>query len=56
MVRSNPPTLADFTSKKAAGQATDGTETLRRVYETFTEGFETADLVEARALLTEGAT
>jgi tetratricopeptide (TPR) repeat protein len=42
--------------QRAAGQATDGTETLRRVYETFTEGFETADLVEARALLTEGAT
>ncbi|MDQ3958326.1 MAG: hypothetical protein M3273_08410, partial [Actinomycetota bacterium] len=29
----------------------DGTDALRRVYDTFSEGFETADLVDARAVL-----
>ena len=41
---------------RAAGQAPDGTELLRGVYQDFTEGFETADLIEARALLPEDAT
>jgi hypothetical protein len=31
----------------------DGVDRLRGVYETFTEGFETRNLVEARALLNE---
>jgi predicted ATPase len=35
------------------GKRSDGTDMLRGVYETFTEGFDTPDLVEARAVLTE---
>jgi hypothetical protein len=33
------------------GQAEQGSRVLRAVYDTFTEGFATADLTEARALL-----
>ena len=33
------------------GQAEQSTRVLRAVYDTFTEGFSTADLTEARALL-----
>jgi predicted ATPase/class 3 adenylate cyclase len=36
---------------RAAGKRPDGTDELRGVYETFTEGFDTPDLVEARAVL-----
>jgi predicted ATPase/class 3 adenylate cyclase len=36
---------------RAAGKRPDGTDMLRGVYETFTEGLDTLDLVEARALL-----
>jgi predicted ATPase/class 3 adenylate cyclase len=36
---------------RAAGKRRDGTDMLRGVYETFTEGFDTLDLVEAVALL-----
>ena len=39
--------------RRAAGLRPDGSDALRRVYETFTEGFETLDLVEARAVLDE---
>jgi predicted ATPase/class 3 adenylate cyclase len=38
---------------RAAGKRPDGTDELRSVYETFTEGFDTPDLVEARAVLDE---
>src|SRR6266498_3175655 len=34
---------------RAAGKRPDGTDELRSAYETFTEGFDTPDLVEARA-------
>jgi predicted ATPase/class 3 adenylate cyclase len=37
--------------RRALGEVDDGSE-LRAVYDTFTEGFETRDLLEARALLT----
>jgi hypothetical protein len=33
--------------------AADGIDALRSVYETFTEGFDTPDLVEARTVLDE---
>ncbi|MDQ3932062.1 MAG: adenylate/guanylate cyclase domain-containing protein [Actinomycetota bacterium] len=36
---------------RAANNALDGTEMLLNVYQSFTEGFDTPDLVEARALL-----
>jgi predicted ATPase/class 3 adenylate cyclase len=36
-----------------AGKRADGADMLRAVYETFTEGFETRDLLEARTLLDE---
>jgi predicted ATPase/class 3 adenylate cyclase len=36
---------------RAAGKRPDGADELRRVYETFTEGFDTVDLVEARGVL-----
>jgi predicted ATPase len=36
---------------RAAGKRPDGTDELRSVYETFTEGFDTLDLLEARAVL-----
>lgn len=36
---------------RAAGKEPDGTEQLRGLYQLFTEGFNTLDLVEARALL-----
>jgi hypothetical protein len=36
---------------RAAGKRPDGTDELRSVYETFTEGFDTVDLVEARGVL-----
>jgi predicted ATPase/class 3 adenylate cyclase len=39
--------------RRAAGIPPDGTDALRDVYRTFTEGFETPDLVEARAVLDE---
>jgi predicted ATPase/class 3 adenylate cyclase len=39
--------------RRAAGKRPDGTETLRDVYQTFSEGFDTSDLVEARAALDE---
>ena len=35
------------------GQDADAIESLRAVYETFTEGFDSPDLVEARAVLAE---
>jgi predicted ATPase len=38
---------------RAVGKRLDETDMLRRVYETFTEGFDTRDLVEARAVLDE---
>jgi predicted ATPase/class 3 adenylate cyclase len=38
---------------RAAGKRPDGTDELRGVYETFTEGFDTLDLLEARAVLDE---
>jgi hypothetical protein len=37
----------------AAGKRQDGIDALRRVYETFTEGFDTPELVEARTVLDE---
>jgi predicted ATPase/class 3 adenylate cyclase len=37
--------------RRAAGNVPDGGETLRDVYESFTEGFDTLDLTEARGLL-----
>jgi predicted ATPase/class 3 adenylate cyclase len=39
--------------RRARGSRPDGADALRSVYETFTEGFESRDLVEARALLGE---
>jgi tetratricopeptide (TPR) repeat protein len=36
---------------RAAGRRRDGTDMLRGVYDAFTEGFDTLDLIEARALL-----
>ena len=36
---------------RTAGRRPDGTALLRGVYQTFTEGFDTRDLVEARAIL-----
>jgi hypothetical protein len=33
------------------GEVEEGSQVLRPVYETFTEGFVTADLIEARSLL-----
>jgi hypothetical protein len=36
---------------RAAGKQPDGADTLREVYATFTEGFESHHLVEARAVL-----
>ena len=39
--------------RREAGRRPDGTDALRDVYRTFTEGFEAADLVEARAVLDE---
>jgi predicted ATPase len=38
---------------RAAGKRPDGTDELRSVYETFTEGFDMLDLLEARAVLDE---
>jgi predicted ATPase/class 3 adenylate cyclase len=38
---------------RAAGRRAEGTDLLRGVYETFTEGFDTPDLVEAQAVLDE---
>jgi predicted ATPase/class 3 adenylate cyclase len=38
---------------RAAGKRPQGTDLLRGVYQTFTEGFDTPDLVEARAVLDE---
>jgi predicted ATPase/class 3 adenylate cyclase len=38
---------------RAAGRPPDGTDMLRGVYEKFTEGFDTLDLVEARTVLDE---
>jgi predicted ATPase/class 3 adenylate cyclase len=38
---------------RAAGKRPDGSDALRDVFETFTEGFETPDLLEARAVLDE---
>jgi len=38
---------------REVGKRPDGTDELRGVYETFTEGFDTLDLVEARAVLDE---
>jgi predicted ATPase/class 3 adenylate cyclase len=38
---------------RGEGKRLDDTDMLRRVYETFTEGFDTRDLVEARAVLDE---
>ncbi len=38
---------------RAAGRRPDGTDLVRDIYETFTEGFDTPDLVEARAVLDE---
>ena len=40
----------------AAGQATEARELLAPIYGWFTEGFDTADLQEAKALLDESAT
>jgi predicted ATPase len=40
---------------RATGAEPDGAQLVRRVYQGFTEGFETADLREARGLLTGGA-
>ncbi|MDP8932317.1 MAG: adenylate/guanylate cyclase domain-containing protein [Actinomycetota bacterium] len=37
--------------RRAAGKEPDGADLLRGVYQTFTEGFDTPDLVEARAVL-----
>lgn len=37
----------------AAGRRPDGTDLVRGVYQTFTEGFDTPDLVDARAILDE---
>jgi hypothetical protein len=37
--------------RRAAGKRPDGTDLLRGVYETFTEGFDAPDLVDARAVL-----
>jgi predicted ATPase/class 3 adenylate cyclase len=37
--------------RRAGGKHPAGTETLREIFETFTEGFETPDLLEARAVL-----
>jgi predicted ATPase/class 3 adenylate cyclase len=37
--------------RRAAGKVPDGSEMLREVYESFTEGFDTRDLTEARDLL-----
>jgi predicted ATPase/class 3 adenylate cyclase len=37
--------------RRAAGKQPDGTEVLRGVHRTFTEGFDSADLVEAQELL-----
>jgi predicted ATPase/class 3 adenylate cyclase len=39
--------------RRAAGKRPDGTDELHSVYETFTEGFDTLDLLEARAVLDE---
>ena len=39
--------------RREAGRRPDGTDALPDVYRTFTEGFEAADLVEARAVLDE---
>jgi predicted ATPase len=36
---------------RASGRRPDGTDMLRGAYQTFTEGFDTVDLVEARAVL-----
>jgi hypothetical protein len=36
---------------RASGKSPDGTDMLRGVYQTFTEGFDTVDLVEARGVL-----
>ena len=38
--------------RMAEGDPAAATGTLRPVYDTFTEGFQTADLLEARELLT----
>jgi predicted ATPase/class 3 adenylate cyclase len=38
---------------RAVGKQPDGTDILRGVYDTFSEGFDTFDLVEARAVLDE---
>jgi predicted ATPase len=37
--------------RRELGQQPDGSDKLREVYGTFTEGFATHDLLEARALL-----
>jgi predicted ATPase len=39
--------------RRAARKRPDWTDVLRDVYEPFTEGFETPDLVEARAVFDE---
>jgi predicted ATPase/class 3 adenylate cyclase len=39
--------------RRAAGKGREGIDTLRDVYQTFTEGFDAADLAEARAVLDE---
>jgi hypothetical protein len=39
--------------RRASGTRPDGSELLRAVYETFTEGWDTKNLVEARAVLDE---
>jgi tetratricopeptide (TPR) repeat protein len=40
--------------RRAAGRDPDSADVLRSVYQTFTEGFDTADLADARALLFDG--
>ena len=40
-------------SDEAKGQAEQGSRLLGELYEKFSEGFETADLLEARSLLDE---
>jgi len=40
-------------ARRASGKQPDGADTLREVYETFTEGFDAPDLVDARAELDE---
>lgn len=37
--------------RRAAGDRPDGSDVLRRIYDTFTEGFDIPDLAEARGVL-----